>query len=1592
MRFTNVAPPNPPDKTTGKVDPNLFVYDTRLYNAAALADASAHPVPFYTSDGTTGATGESVQFQVSDVSAAATQAGINYLAPQILTTAPYTDGYVVDAAATPPSFFADVTTNLVANNGSRYLGVYTYSIGDGSALDDTPGARRKFQEVKQYVTEYDYMGGDRTQLSSYKPIPGRQLIGGDSTSENIVPQLDPNTGQYTFTQTSKIAAVDQPTFGVLNPLGVRGGGVPLLTPNPPAAPTAVPVGDELGPFRAVQSPPTLGVTPAAGQTPDPYALQALANGNDIPTVAPPSSSGSTGNPTIRPEGANDPNGITTPTTTSVVVTTTGEINHNATGDNSETAAGTPTGTAPGGVDTTNDGLVGGSTAPFGGYALDVFDRSALYQLGQTLRLKMTVPTNIQFAPAASKDGMYWNSNFDNPAAYPDNTGHDSVVNFLPWETPPVPYSVGTGNMTNGSQDYPDLAPGNITQTATSSANSASPGDLTSNSVTLPRAVNAVAAAGQTAPTNTRTVYGDPVRIQVAVPHYQPANQQLYQQPAGRPAYTVPATAYSQQYRSGGEIPPVNEAGTSQILANSDSVFPMGYVTTKRLFVPDGRGFYNPRRAYRDVRIYTGVKVDMQTSIVNPTTDIGKVPAAFGVQTENDPTYGLFSPYGSLASGTYQASPFGSYFKPLEVHNDGNVNLLNVHFDQRVNNAGTTTTLQLLSDAVDPLSFLQGYDVSGVTGPRPNNSLTPVPEQPFLIRTSVDTDLYAAYGRNPLIAGNYSAIYPGATFHKPTPGGSQPSTLTVPDAPERFVADASPETGTSFQVSPTGTPILPTRGNGVGGVTYQAEPFVSLATPFGTPVGTYATPSADQINSLRLFEGLDTAATNGYNPNTVVGQFYPPVYGGAIGGYYGQNYSGTAPSVNPNNGEIQGTNGDEGVYNGTQPLSTLGTQLIGTVVEQRLTDGATYGAVPMIDAGPAGPAIQANGVSTPESTPDFAPAAFRDPNTGDLSVYWTSGRTGSFGIAGANLPFNPPSAASSAGYFLPNTPPTAAKPTGEWWTQFTPGVAPGVNSGLSVTPGPTGANGTSYAFDTAVLSTAPYSSTLYSYTVNPATGALGSPPQAITPTSDTAQVKYGVKGLYTSFTDPLWAFWTGTTRGRTALYYNSQGGSGTNGGWLVPALLPVPAGLTAVADASPLLTTAPVNGQAAAVIEVTYSGTGPDGNIDLYVSRYRPHVATSAQDTIPASQLDLVAFPPVTENLRAVSGWYQARDAAWSRTGALNVSVSYQVTTGGQTTLVSKSLLYNGNTPLFKNAIYDKASGFLVLTGVQVPIINPSANGPTATTHTVTVDAATGRVRFSPALSPATQNFTQIQATFSPQARRLTIDSRADTAPVTFMDEFYKPNDAPGQPNVIANRRWTVWRKAGTAGVPSSATLYFKTQRLTAYLPSTIGITTHPATVTTPVTYTTNLTSVTVNGTDITSQVDVDYARQRLYFPLTYSRAGAVEGQVAVVSYTDAAGNAHTFTTDTIQWQDEPLANNNDVPPADTAAGLDTVLDYTVPIDTAINENNVAAFLDPFAGANTSASATTPHKVWLFWNSTRNGTADIYSETIDPRFAPLVTTP
>jgi hypothetical protein len=59
----------------------------------------------------------------------------------------------------------------------------------------------------------------------------------------------------------------------------------------------------------------------------------------------------------------------------------------------------------------------------------------------------------------------------------------------------------------------------------------------------------------------------------------------------------------------------------------------------------------------------------------------------------------------------------------------------------------------------------------------------------------------------------------------------------------------------------------------------------------------------------------------------------------------------------------------------------------------------------------------------------------------------------------------------------------------------------------------------------------------------------------------------------------------------------------------------------------------------------------------------------------------------------------------------------------------------------------------------------------------------------------------------------------------------------------------------------------------------------------------------------------------------------------------------------------------------------------IPIEQAVNEANLSAFLDPFQYLDQNMRR--PPLVWLFWNSTRTGQPDLYFESIAPAWSPIV---
>lgn len=1551
VRIGNVVPPFPAADATGALNPQRIVDP----DEATIFFADGGPV--------------SIQISEFDpTSNQANQTDSGQVPATVLTALPG-NGFIrrtdpVVAAPPPPHFLTHLNEQLIDASGAGWIGAYTYAVRDGSGRKNTPGSTRRVinavQTAKAYQLVTDSNGNPVLDTNGNPTFTFLQTVtlqttitaGGQYTA-TITRNTDGSTQSGTI---GRISAVDQPTFALLNPLAANGGGVPLFANSGVARQIGVinrqtnAIDPELsmaGPFA--------GVHAAGSATPD--DLPAYTNGNR--TYRDPA-----GIPNSGVRGARRGGGRLV---YHRVTTAAGEINHGTTGDNKAPGApSAPTGTLDQGI--------GGLANPnvFGEYMLDVADRSVLGLNGQHLQITM------------ESHNAHWN---DNSGA----GGPGAVVNPLPWERMPAQYGP------NSSLDYPNVPRRNVTQVVLpfNPNNAAGIGGPATNLAVVPDPATANGANPA-----TRFVYADPVQVKIDVPRFQSANLQLYDQDAG------------------GGITPENADP-------NHNTYPMGYVSRRqRVYVDSNHnGRYDDGEAYRFLFTYVGVPVDMNTTIETSTVDLGKLPQSLGIQTDAFAPLNTFMPYTLPLGGNYPAR-FRSFFKPLDIRNRGNVNLLNVHLDQKIIAPGISgNTLPLVSDALDSQAFIPAYDYNGaLTGPRPNGVA------PFLLRSSLDTDLVTAFGRNPGIVNNFGAMYPGATFHKAQVISGQPTQLTVPDVPNSNVP------GSPYALLPNPTPSTPLKVNAAGNqlvwvnaanVPFPATavPFIGLAVPLGTPVGTYS-------QRFQLFEGIDP---QGYHD---IGQ------GGTYTPLLSPKYGGVQISVGGNPpGALDDTWRATIVRTGSTP-----SVVKGTVTEARVTDGTTFGTLPHLDPVNAGP----RGVA------DFQPSAFRNvfwngstlQGDGSLGLVWTTSRgfnsaaAPPYNIAGAVLPF-------TAGYF-DSTKTVGNDSSTRWWKLpavtgtnpngllFNNVIAPpnGVSTGMTFAtdqqlPNGSGAfqsDGSVYAFVQNVVSGAGSQSQILCY---PVVGGIVDTTTPALVTRDPGPAKSGVRGLKfsnTTFSDAfnapgtinnnLWAFWGGGTRGRSAISYSSAVASGTTTpAFDKSAVLPIPAGLVSVSDPSAVLIYVP-NGTTPnpiPVIEVTYTGISPDGNADIYVSRYQPYYVRDARNQ-PTAQvgLALIPSPLINGQLQADPGnlYWQARDVGWLRTNALNVVVG----NGPNSSLLLDPA--NGNLRATVKQTFDRATGSLVYTNVAVPLPNN-----TTVVSTVYLDLARGRVRFSPALTSAQAVF----ATFYAQARRITTDSRADTTPLAFLDPTYKPNEAAffndsrhavglasvgnDIPRVQTDRYWYIWRKSGSSGTSTTPTLYYKTQRLTVGLvdgnnrPVSLRLDAERKPIITVSLGGTITGGVYSGGVDVYTEgsggpVDVDWVRGRVYFPMLLNGA-ATEGQNVHITATTSNGGTVDIT-DQVHWLDEPRSNDLT---ASRAAVNPTQLpavstnDAAIPIDTITNESNVSAFLDPMAFADvlsgaydpTGSNATTnnrdqPHKLWLFWNSTRNGTADIYYETIEPKFS------
>lgn len=287
----------------------------------------------------------------------------------------------------------------------------------------------------------------------------------------------------------------------------------------------------------------------------------------------------------------------------------------------------------------------------------------------------------------------------------------------------------------------------------------------------------------------------------------------------------------------------------------------------------------------------------------------------------------------------------------------------------------------------------------------------------------------------------------------------------------------------------------------------------------------------------------------------------------------------------------------------------------------------------------------------------------------------------------------------------------------------------------------------------------------------------------------------------------------------------------------------------------------------------------------------------------------------------------------------------------------------------RGVVWDKESPIelkQVLNGVETSLILPSTKRSDGATGIVSyetplggrvyLDPARGTIRFA---GSTPNQRARLLLTYVPGYIRVAEGGPANLGgPNLLLDERFIGDEsywAGAFTNAREDRYIAVYTKAAS-GPGQTARPYIRTMRFGVQLPTPIHTNSEGF-----------VTTLTVTGA--TGPYQIDPANGKVYFQ--------AEDEDRDVTITYVGLN--------------PSNGGQIAPHSDTyTVGLtDERAEAPVAIDGAINESQVSAFLDPFD--NASVSRRRPGLVWLFWTSTRDGSADLFFQTIAPHLAPKATT-
>ncbi len=704
--------------------------------------------------------------------------------------------------------------------------------------------------------------------------------------------------------------------------------------------------------------------------------------------------------------------------------------------------------------------------------------------------------------------------------------------------------------------------------------------------------------------------------------------------------------------------------------------------------------------------------------------------------------------------------------------------------------------------------------------------------------------------------------------------------------------------------------------------------------------------------------------------------------------------------------------------GAEPYTDPTFRVNVVVAENRITGGTTPGVATQIDPNPAAG-------DTVETYGDAQPAAWRDPITGNVYLFWSSNRflvTGSgpnqpnlpWYIARAGLEYQIPTNGTPGAYnWKPDNP---SAPNSRWWvtpssssTPFLPGfewpdtpIAPLPNSIKHSSPfaavnmdSDLSKEWRTWLFWQGQADMVDSNDKIVRdnriFYTNATNGEVtGTSTSVFNIARDTTLAKMNPKAVpyFNGDDEVIWLTWQGGDSGRWSLYGNlnvSPRDRHNQSNWSPDVRFLTPTSLVSVADPSPLMRrigTSALDPGFDRYLDITYTGATKHGQTsNVILTRYK--WSPSSGDPWKNPKVDPVPLPRMMhEELSRDSklNVYTSANLAWLRPrvgGNLDLWGEVFDADGKAVTVPFIHVLLPDGREISAtdgSIIHLDNDGNLVV-DESGSAIDPEIDRATGVyTYRYTTDAkeilgemlvdfSAGIVRFTNPLPTKTR----VYADYTPQAIRLTHGTEPDSAPFTFIERTPMSKQKDGQP---LNPGLILPSSSYVGPTPTDRMWLFWTKPSTSGVQaSTIYYKTYRIAVALPEPIDMKANGepseeVIVDG--VLGACEVSYDGKNIFFAAADERYPGLNPYPGPVSVTyrprgAKSGTRVTHNLHTLTWQEER---------SETA----------LPTRLRVNEGQVSAFADP---------CVTPTKIWVFWSSSRAGESDIYYQTISPNFRAIL---